>query len=396
MGRAAAKEDLIAGEPLRRLHLPSADDGFIVNERDGKFLIAPAKVGRRFASDWTDDERWFRSVIVDANGRILSVGFPKFFNVGEHEGDTEILAAALATGEEVRLTEKVDGSLAIRSVIDGEVVFRTRATFDGGPHGKAMRAIAASDYPALLDPEFMKHSSLLFEFVSPSFRIVVAYERPDLVLIGAVDHASLRLATYAELQELAAANGLHLVESHPVPTSLEELTETIGQVVGREGVVAYCNSGQTLLKIKSADYLTRHRVRFYLTARAVKETCIKHDVRSMHDFERWLAGVGGDWELARDAEPFVNAYLRARAEVDSTLARLQVEVNEKKKQLPERKSFAVEYALKLPTDQRAAAFSLLDSDVAGAEKPLMKAALERHYSALEAADEENEALLDAE
>jgi len=52
-------------------------------------------------------------------------------------------SGASRAGAEVRVEEKLDGALIIRSVIGGEVVFCTRGTFDGGERGREARRIKA-------------------------------------------------------------------------------------------------------------------------------------------------------------------------------------------------------------------------------------------------------------
>lgn len=109
MGRAGHETADTALEARVRLPLPSEEQGFNIVSRDGLSLIFPRKDMKRQGKDWQEDERPYRSVIVDEDGYVRSIGLPKFYNVGEHEGDTERLAAALEAGREVWLTEKVDG-----------------------------------------------------------------------------------------------------------------------------------------------------------------------------------------------------------------------------------------------------------------------------------------------
>lgn len=107
-------------------------------------------------------------------------------------GKADRLAAAeeLARGEGW-LTVKHDGVLVIRSVIRGRVVFRTRGSFDGEHHGRAIEQIAREHYPALCDPEWMAGHSVHLEYVTPAHRIIVRYPEPDLVLIGATANETL-------------------------------------------------------------------------------------------------------------------------------------------------------------------------------------------------------------
>lgn len=343
------------------LELPGPDRGFNLIRRDGLILIVPGKAAKFSSSDWPAEERPFRSLIVrESDHSIVSSGFPKFFNMGEDHHDSGLLNAALEGDDSVFFSEKADGSLAVRSVIDGKIIFRTRGTFDGGEHGPAMRRVAERRYPILLDPEFEPDRSLLFEFVSPNFRIVLPYAEDDLIFLGAISHETMRLSDLPEMRELADRHGFNLVAIHELPRDPEELVRVVGEWQGKEGVVARCNNGQTLVKLKGADYLARHRIRFALTARVVRQVCLERQVEKLEDFESYLAEQGGDWELAVEAKPLVELFVQTRAQARSRFDIFAGEVAIQLKNYPVRKEFALEYATKLDGKARPAAFAIAD------------------------------------
>jgi hypothetical protein len=261
---------------------------------------------------------------------------------------------------------------------------------DGHEHGKAMRAVADERYPVLLDPEFAADRSLLFEFVSPTFRIVLPYQHDDLILIGGVDHATLALDDFSTLTQLAAENDLTLVDAFDLPTEPEALIAAVHAWEGKEGVVARCEHEQTLVKLKGADYLARHRLRFALSARVVREVCIERDVRDLDDFETYLKEQNGDWELVQDAKPLVQAYLDADTRARIRRDQLISEVQKKRAELPVRKDFAVQYANGLPAAEKHAAFSLLGGNEDQALEQLRNAELDREFTALETADQQRQ------
>jgi hypothetical protein len=180
---------------------------------------------------------------------------------------------------------------------------------------------------------------------------------------------------------------LRLVECHELPTEPEALVEAISQWKGKEGVVARCNDGQTLVKLKAADYLARHRLRFALSARVVREVCLERDVQGLDDFEVYLKEVGGDWELVEDAKPLVESFCRARAEARERLRSLAAEVSGQLACYPVRKDFALEYATKLPNPDKPAAFALADGRQEQAYAILEKAYLDQAFQKAEAEDE---------
>lgn len=374
----------------RSIPVPGEERGFrhVVNDAGDRLLVVPGKVQKMRASEWPVEERSFRSLMLNPKtGQVLSAGFPKFFNHGEVEDDTLTLDEALAAEEPVYFTDKLDGTLIIRSVIDGQVHLRTRGRLDGGEHGALAERVIAERYPILADPAFGGGVSLLFELVSPAFRIVLPYKEDNLVLVGAVDLETLRLWDVPELQELARERGFAIAEMIELPREPEALVKAVGEWQGREGVVASCNGGQTLVKIKAADYLTRHRLRFALSARVIREVCLERDVRSLADFEEFLHEQGADWELVSDSKPLVDAFLDARASAEATFEQLKAEVTEKAREFPERKDFAVKYAVPLGGARTPAAFSLLGGNEEQAFGLLLDRALDDAFAELEERDD---------
>ncbi len=285
----------------RALEVPGPDRGFehTWSEDGTRLLVVPTKTGKRHHSEWPEEERPFRSLMLDPRaGRALSVGFPKFFNYGEAEEDTELLEATLASDEPVWFTGKIDGSLVIRSVIDGEVHMRTRGMQGLGEFAELAERVVAEKLPILADPDFEPDASLLLELVSPDFRLVIDYPEDGMTLVGAVDHATLRLWDVPELQRLGTENGIPVAEMVELPRDPEALTDVVRAWRDREGVVASCAEGQVLVKVKASEYLARHRLRFAVSARIIREICIERDVRSLEDFGKFLEEQNADWELS--------------------------------------------------------------------------------------------------
>lgn len=378
-----------------RLALPAPERGFRLLRSDGLVLCAPANGEKMRAIDWREDERIYRSVVVrEEDGSVVSLGFPKFFNFGEHEQDTERLRNALASADTAVVhTEKIDGSLVIRSVIDGKVVLRTRGTLDGGAWKPVLGQLAHDRYPSLLDPDWQSDRSLLFEFVShrPDHQVVLRHEQEQLILVGGITHNDLRVAPLSELVGIAIEGRLDLVPLHELPDDPVELTDAVGAWQGREGIVCRVEGHDgvdALVKMKSAAYLALHRLRFALTARAIREVCTSRDIRSEEQFEQYLAEQGGDWELVQEAKHYVGLFLAARADAEARLARLAAEVEEmRERHRDDRRSFARSYALTLASAETHAAFSLLDGRTGDAFQLLLRDALDRIYLSAEQEDE---------
>ncbi len=281
--------------------------GFVVTPHGEFSLVHPA----RHKFDWADDELHLRSVVLDSAGRVVSVGWPKFFNQGEQAEGDEVIAAELAAGRAV-ITHKHDGSLVIRSVLPGgTVLFRTRGSFDGGEYGVHARAVAEEKYPKLLDPTVFPEGSLLFEYVGAGNQIVVRYDADDLVFLGAATHRpTVRYTDWTTLQSLAEALGLNLVETLDWAgvSGVSEILEIVQGWNHSEGVVVRAADGQTLLKLKSAWYFAQHALRWHLTYESIVRFALDGAITDVPGLEAALTQAGWDFELQKTAKEHFAVY----------------------------------------------------------------------------------------
>src|SRR5262245_13940787 len=113
---------------MARIDLAGIDrEQFSVSERNGRFLITPLKSKHV----WAESELHLRSLLVNADGDVLSSGFPKFVNYGENKEHDKTFRLSLGYGT-VAFHEKLDGTLIILDFIDGKPHFRTRGSHDLG------------------------------------------------------------------------------------------------------------------------------------------------------------------------------------------------------------------------------------------------------------------------
>jgi hypothetical protein len=274
--------------------------------------------------DWTQEELRLRSVAVDRQGRVVSSGFPKFFNSGERPADDAKLEAALSNGEEVFFTEKLDGTLMIRSVLpDGRIIFRTRGMWSGGDFALVAFGLSVKRYPVLLEPTFMPEWSLLFEYVGPENLIVIAYSEPDLHFLGAIRHADLHLMPIQELHEFAHEHHLRAAPLVELPRDLKGLQQTVREWGDREGVVVRLHRGQLLIKVKSARYLALHAMRANMSYDLIAEYARGANVRSEEDLEVGLRELGYDYELRQTAKFLFRTYMEQVTRSEETLATAQ-------------------------------------------------------------------------
>lgn len=285
---------------------------------NGLTLVCP----KRNVWDWDVEERFLRSVVVDKDGFVVSCSWPKFGNYGEFQDDTETLNSELESNYPVRFSHKEDGSLCIRSVINGQVVMRTRGTLYGGERGEdgtesfkeRFFRTAQNKYPKLLDPNWMDDRSLLFEYVSPSNLVVVQYKQEDMIFLGFVDHG-LHLGHWHELEAVAKEGELNLVRLHNLPTDPLQILEAVKSWKD-EGIVARCMQDQVMVKVKSAHYLAQHRMKFSINYRFMVEFVELSRINSEAELVSELRACDYDFEVIETVLPFYYRYQKALAYAD--------------------------------------------------------------------------------
>lgn len=298
-----------------KLDITKVSSDFKIVKDNGLILIHPEKM--KFS--YMGDEKKLRSIIVDENGFILSSAWPKFGNWGEFPNDTEILETALKNNETVYFSHKEDGSLCVRSVINGKVFLRTRGTLyggeaneDGPSYGERFLSVAKNKYPKLLDPSWETDKSLLFEYVAPNNVVVIKYKEEDLIFLGCVYHDNLTIGRWNYVERLAKEHNLNLVRLHELPREPSELKEEI-KMWRDEGVVVRCNEDQTFVKVKSAWYLANHRIKFSMTYDMIVQ--LLETLNIIGDgkenlFVEELQKLGYDWEIIESAKEFYNRYVK--------------------------------------------------------------------------------------
>ena len=176
--------------------------------------------------------------------RIVATPFPKFFNVGENG------QAFPDMGFEV--FEKVDGSLAILHHFDGRWRAATKGNFDSFQAKWAERFVEASDHRNNLDPSV----TYLTEAVFPENRIVVRYEKPELVLLAAYRENGEELS-FAELSELSGRINWRVAKRFDYASFSDLAASTATLPATEEGFVIRFDNGLRL-KLKGDEYRRIH------------------------------------------------------------------------------------------------------------------------------------------
>lgn len=259
--------------------------------------------------DWRPGEEWLRSLLCREDGTVVSSGFPKFYNYGENPAADARTDDALARGL-VRFVEKVDGSLIIRTVVDGVIIWRTRGAHGLGEFEPGVMRVARGRYPALLDPSWdPEPGSWLFEYVDADAPICLRYERSDLRTLGFIRHTGAPQILGPAAAGLAWCGAPPPPRSFDLPRNIAELREAVG---GRqdEGVVAWCglSGGYHLAKFKSRRYLLLHSIRSNLTERRALVYIASKGIVGENHLRASFEADGIDWEVGQEAVRHLATY----------------------------------------------------------------------------------------
>jgi RNA ligase len=242
-------------------------DEFVVAERDG-FTVINYNVG--YADTFTIDEddvmlnhgvmipkgimrRECRGLIFYPDGGIMSRPFHKFFNVGERD---ETQMHCIDMSQPHILYEKMDGSMIRPMMVNG--VFRLGTKMGVTDTSIAAEAVQTMDLIKWMDVVMRQNLTPLFEFVSPDNRIVLKYDKPELVLLAIRYNIT---GKYVDIE------GMRGNEFFPVVPSYGALDGDFDEYItrqrgkeGREGDIIRFADGH-MLKIKNDWYVRIHKVK---------------------------------------------------------------------------------------------------------------------------------------
>lgn len=253
MGKDIEKIYVTKRKKKQSINVP-AGLGFELNRQGKRTLVTPFAEAR-----WDKVSPWWRSLVYQRGGEVVSTGLPKFWDWESKNTDQAYIQE---NWDHMSFREKLDGRLLIRSVYGSAVWWRTRTSFDADSYLPLLRKLIEKDNP-LWDPNYMKDSSLCFELLIPEERIVISHMEPDLFFITAVEHKTLLVHSQEILEKIQGETHIKRVpllvakDSEP-----KEFVADVKEWQQREGVVIYDNDGFPLARIKSHDYKLRHALRY--------------------------------------------------------------------------------------------------------------------------------------
>ncbi|MES0879149.1 RNA ligase [Roseibium sp. SCP14] len=281
-----------------------------------------------------------RGLKFSPEGTLLARPFHKFFNLGEKQQPEDI-----DFSQPHLVQEKLDGSMVHPCVLEGELVFMTRK--GKTDHADQALGIASDGVLALCAELLAAGVTPIFEFTSPENRIVVAYDRPELTLLGARHTKSGRYLAFEQLCELSHKHRIPLVKSYGKVDDIASFSRKTRGLKDVEGCVITFADGHRL-KLKADAYVLRHRA---LEGLKFEKTVLS-----------WIAEGAVDDViplLRPDAQDALHAYVKT---VENNLAKIETDLTSfhaEHKELA-RKDYALRAKEKIDARLTNVVFALLD------------------------------------
>lgn len=233
---------------------------FIIAEREQydvvNYLVRKEDTFPSVVDEKTAILRECRGLIFGKDGKVLSRGLHKFFNVNEIE---ETQSHHIDFSQAHTIQEKLDGSF-IRPILIGDHI--RWASKMGITDVSMMAEEFVADKPNY--KKFAYHccySGLtpIFEFCSRRQKIVIDYPKEDLVLLAVRNNRTGEYKSYQELLHLTKMFKLPLVKLFPIDDSTN-IFNLVKGMTGIEGFVISFDNGFRV-KCKTEEYCLYHKAK---------------------------------------------------------------------------------------------------------------------------------------
>ncbi len=327
-------------------------------------LIQPQHIG----TQWRQDNKHLRSVVVNYEGEIISAGLPKFTNYSENPEHFPVPTSL----RNCTVVNKLDGSLLIVSKYKNQFILRTRGTVDASvlANGSELE-IFKNTILKKISVDLMEtwNYSLLFEWLSPLNVIVLRYsDEPDWQLIGAVNHTDYSLFSQTEVDEYAKMFDLKRPEKFTF-NDISDMLQIVDKWQDREGVCLYSKNDQVIHKIKASKYLLLHHLKSELSnIEKVLDVWLEQGMPDYNTFYNYIFTTF-DFELAEQVKGMISRIVDGKKEVNKIVEGMNDFVNNRLRSLSTRKEQAQLVISSYGETNRASfLFKLLDGKSLGKEE----------------------------
>lgn len=272
-----------------------------------------------------------RGMIFDRDGKIIRRPLHKFFNVNERE---ETLARNIDLSQPHIILEKLDGSSISPMRIDGEIKYGTRMGPTEIGDQAAKHAALNPGYDHLFQWCELFGLTPIYEWCSRSQRIVIDHPEDRLVLLAARHLYSGDYLEYHHLARMCKTYGIPVVQplgiGHTGSTdALVDMIRALPMDKYGEGVVIWLDG--EAYKLKSDEYCLIHKAKERIT----EERHVVMDIIN-GDIDDVMATV-----LEDDRKNIERFRAKFWEGVGEYYAKLFIKIQQRHKQFPDRKKYAL-------------------------------------------------------
>lgn len=318
----------IEGLNALKAQIQSKPEISISHKKNGFFVVCAL-----FSDQQTYDSfyaRECRGITFDISGNLVSRPLHKFFNLNEVKEYTYDLIKDKSV---YAIYEKLDGSMIHTVNMNGKVDFKSKNSFESDVCIEARKFISENvNYYKFCELVTMMGLTAIFEYCSPSSRVVINYSKPSLTLLHVRDNSTGKYvlidpdnSVYLLIKEY----GIPLVKK--VNKTFDEIVNNVADEKGIEGYVVQFSDGD-MVKVKTNWYRDRHKIISFLRERDIAEFALNEN---LDDVKSILRELGINVAKVEAIESRVKGYLiELKETVDS--------ICEKDKKM-DRKGFAEKY-----------------------------------------------------
>lgn len=194
-----------------------------------------------------------RGLKFDSAGNLIARPLHKFFNYGQKEITYDFSSPHV-------IMEKMDGSMIHTAMINGELRLCTRMGITD--HALEAEKLLTPEQKTALTNFVIAGYTVIFEYVAPTNRIVISYDKPELILLAIRYTYNGSYMDRISLDYWSKVFEVPLVKFHQLTLNHENIISLKGKTVGIEGWVIAWPDG-TRVKIKTDEYTQMHRAKSY-------------------------------------------------------------------------------------------------------------------------------------
>lgn len=289
--------------------------------------------GTLFVGQDADWQLECRGILFGPDGTIASRPMQKFFNVGERES-TRI--ENLRDKKIVRVMDKRDGSMVTPVLVNSQIEFRTKKTFDNDEarNANAILKRLGGEYENWVMCCLETGFTPIFEMTSPSFPIVIQYQEDMLHLLHLRNNITgeyiIPGVTGKRPDDVVIENAISIYNPFPMAQDVsDQFRDANGDISwamieafqatakGVEGVVVQFDDGN-MVKAKCQWYLQLHRSIVFVRWRDIASAVLND---TADDLKSAFYAGGKDIAPIVEVETKINsAIFAAEEEVNAIVA----------------------------------------------------------------------------